>query len=159
MFKRITEDVVKEKTKIFLEQRRWRKVCLLVLSLLPKGKWASRYFIYTKIKDWGFWDLAPNIEIDDRKKDSTATCCLISTALYNLHIQELLKKEDLSRMRRSDFEKFCRAKVLGETEQIIFTRGVQSVFKLSLEGKKRVKETLFPPKKNAFKNQPRSVRA
>lgn len=158
MLRRVTEDKVKEKAKIYLEQRKWRDVCLLILLLLPVKKWASRYFIYDKIKEWGFWDLAPNIEIDDRREDGAAACCLISKTLYSLYTDEFLKKEDLSRMKKSEFEKFCRTNVLGETEQIICTRGVQSVFKLSPTGRKRAKMILFPPRKSSFKNKPSYLR-
>lgn len=147
MYKIIPEESLREKVAELLENRHWRRVCLLILLLLPQGKLASRYFIYNKIEEWGLWELPCNREIDDVMDDKTNTLSVISKTLYILNTEGFLHKEDLSRMPPVKFEKFCRERVLGRREVEFSLRWVQSVFYLSPKGRKLAKETLFPPKK------------
>lgn len=150
----IPEDLIKEKAQEFLKNRRWRRLCLAILWLLPRGKLASRYFIYNKIEEWGFWEYPCNLRINGHPASKIAILDIISKTLYTLQsTDEFLKKEDLSRMSKKCFDKFCREKVWGDTQRIIDTRGVQSVFYLSALGRKKAKDLLFPPKKSPYTKQ------
>ena len=145
------EDQLKIKVEEHLKKRHWRRVCLLVLLLLPQGKLASRYFIYDKIEEWGLWENPDNQEIDDRINDKTSTLLIISKSLYCLFVDGFLRREDLSRLSRESFNKICKERVLGKTEKVIAIRGVQSVFFLSPKGRQRAREIMLPPKNKFFK--------
>ncbi len=146
MHKKVTEELVKEKAKILLENRCWRRFCLVILLLLPKGKLASRCFIYEKIKEWGFWNQFGNKEIDYQ----TNVLDILAHALYGLHADGFLHKEDLSRMSKEKLDKFCQNKVLGVGNRGFFVRWIQSAFYLSTKGRNLARETIFPLEKRKF---------
>lgn len=82
-----TEQEIKQEIEnlyILFRRIRWEKVCLLIMSSLPPGRFASKIFIYNKMKEW--YPLDPN-------KNHLES---ISKALYGLHRKKLIIKEDVS---------------------------------------------------------------
>jgi hypothetical protein len=127
----ITEATLKEKCKTLVSESRWKKVCLLVLFLVPGSKFASRNFIYEKLQNWGIL----NLEGDNK----LAFLRNISIALYDLYEEESVKKEDLSRMNQVAFDKFCALRVAGAISACAKHR-TQTVYKISPKGKILVRD-------------------
>lgn len=111
---------VKEKVIRLLTKRSWQQVCLLILSLVDEGKLASKMFIYNKLVKWELVDL----------KNKTKDLKSISSALYLLHKNRLIKKEDISRFEENRFRKYCAKHTFGT---IIFSpkkNRTQLIFRL-----------------------------
>ncbi|MFA6184454.1 MAG: hypothetical protein WC682_05160 [Parcubacteria group bacterium] len=144
----ILENTIKEKVEELLAGKHWRRICLLILSLAPSNKWSSRNFIYDKLEEWDFAKRAIKLLDDDR----IHFLKVISNTLYHLHSERLVKKEDLSRLDSKKFEKFCTKNMIG----IVLNFGqhrIQSAYKLSSDGKRKVKELCHPSqqKKTIFR--------
>lgn len=152
MYKKVTEDLVKEKVaEILKEGHHWQRVCLLILLLMPLAKRASKYYIYDKIQEWTLLDL-PRV----------STLLAISKALHDLLLAGYLRKEDLIRrsLSQKEFEKICKNKVLGRPEHLklqekvlenpeqlaVQSRWIHSAYYLSPEGRKLARSILFPPR-------------
>lgn len=167
MYKKVTADLVIEKVKKLHRDGNWRKkVCLLVLLLLSRGKLASKYFVFDKIEEWELWGLFFNKEISAAKEDKASILLAISKTLHNLFLDGYLRKEDLARrsLSQKGFEKICKNRILGKPEHPRFpnktsknpeqpelqSRWIQSAYYLSPKGRKEARDILFPSKKRAL---------
>ncbi|KKP66757.1 MAG: hypothetical protein UR66_C0005G0087 [Candidatus Moranbacteria bacterium GW2011_GWE1_35_17] len=114
-----------KKLRIFYKRMQWEKICLLILSLLPPEKFASRVFIYDKMRKWRF--------IDPKNKNHSG---VISKTLLELHRKGLLIKENIVGLGTWEFKTFCRKNVVGEIIEKPEKKRTQSVFRLPLDGEK-----------------------
>lgn len=126
----IPEDKIRAEVGKLITQKHWKKMCLLILTLAPKGKLVSRNFIYDKLVEWGFWNY--------NAREKLAHLNLISKTLCQINFDELTKREDLSRLSQKKFEKFCEQRIAGGISKIGNHR-TQSVFRLSTKGKKEAR--------------------
>ena len=102
---------VKEKVQnlyIISGRIQWENMCLLILSLLAPGKFASNLFIYKRILQW--------LPIDPTNKRYIRN---ISNALYDLNQKRLILKENIhiTVIGRKKFEAFCRENQGGEIRE------------------------------------------
>ena len=144
----ILENTIKEKIEELLAGKHWRRICLLILSLAPSNKWASRNFIYDKLEEWNLIQQIL-VLLDD---DKIHFLKVISNTLYYLHSERLIEKEDISRLEQKKFEKFCAKNMVGFISCFGLHR-TQSAYKLSPNGKRKVKELCRPSqqKKTIFR--------
>ena len=125
MFKIPSVEIVENSVREYVGKKRWRKVCLLVLTLLPQGKLASRCFIYEKLEEWGLIHFEGNEKVSFLEKTSNA--------FYDLFEKGLVRKEDLSRLSEKDFEK-ARLRIMGAVSACKKCR-TQSAYQLSPAGR------------------------
>ncbi|HBI17127.1 MAG: hypothetical protein UR60_C0018G0019 [Candidatus Moranbacteria bacterium GW2011_GWF2_34_56] len=112
----------------------WEKICLLVLGLLPMGKFASKTFVYNRIIKW--------LPLDPENKKYSES---VSKALYDLNQKRLIIKEniDLTIIGGRKFKRFCDANKEGEIITKPPKQRTQLVFRLPKEGEK-VKIGILP---------------
>lgn len=92
-----SEDQVKREIEnLYVSYRsvHWEEICLLILSLLPPGKLASKVFIYDKMQKW--YPLDPD-------KNYLKS---IAKALHNLYLKRLIIKEDLNTFGKRGHSRF-----------------------------------------------------
>lgn len=135
----LEEKVKKEIENLYVLYRRmrWEKVCLLILSLLPPGKFASTIFICNKMQKWHL--------VNPENKNRTIKS--ISSALHDLHTKRLVVREDIriNIIGERRFRVFCESNKEGEIIEGPPVNRSQSAFRLLKEGEK-VNITI-PPKK------------
>ncbi|EKE21681.1 MAG: hypothetical protein ACD_7C00155G0006 [uncultured bacterium] len=123
-----SETEIKEKItnlRIFYKRMQWEKICLLILSLLPPKKLASRMFIYNKMRAWHLI-----------KPKSKNLLKYIAPTLSTLHQKGLIEKRNLGKLNTWEFKTFCRKNVVGEIIEKPEKKRTQSVFRLPLDGEK-----------------------
>lgn len=170
MYKKVTADLIAERIKKLWRCDNWRKkACLLVLLLLPRGKLASKYFIFDTMGGWELWSLFFNKEVSSAKEDKANILLAISKTLHNLFLDGYLRREDLIRrsLSQKDFEKICKNRVLGKPEHIrlqsetlenseqfeLQSRWIQSAYYLSPKGRREARNILFPSKKRILSSK------
>lgn len=134
MFKIPSVELVKNSVREYVGKKRWRKVCLLILTLLPQGKLASRCFIYEKLEEWDLIHFEGSEKVSFLEK--------ISNVLYDLFENGLVRKEDLSRLSERDFEK-ARLRIMGSVSVCKKCR-TQSAYQLSPAGRIEARKLIKP---------------
>lgn len=107
-----------ESIYILYKRVRWEKICLLILSLVPPGKFVSKIFIHNKVREW--------CPLNPGKNNLKS----IEKALYHLYLKRLIVKEELS-----TFGKKKLSQLFGENTATK-SGAIKLIFRLPTEGEK-----------------------